>query len=391
MSPLAAPIFAILASAMLQSAGGPDPYEFEKARAAVLRAAVDRITPSIVTIETIGGAQPMTRGRRGPVEQRFKLADGPTTGLIISTDGLIITSSINFARDPSIITVILADGRRFVADMLGRDRIRRLALIKVDAEDLPAPEWTLHDEIRIGQYAIACGRGLGGDKPSVSMGIVSAADRRNGNAVQTDAKVSPTNYGGPLVDIEGRVLGVIVPMAGSGDALAGSQWYDSGIGFAIYKHKIDWVFDRLVAGETIEQGKIGIVLEPDEESIVPLLDQLLPQAKGVKIKQVANRSPAARAGLKPGDKVLAIDGQPTGDLLELLRRLSDRAAGEEITLTIKRRWRNFDVKLRLALPREIGRTPKSRSDDSEPPTDEPPDDADPDRETQPRPPSPDDD
>ncbi|MBK8269014.1 MAG: PDZ domain-containing protein [Planctomycetes bacterium] len=354
---------------------GPDPYEFERARAAVVRAAVAKAAHSIVTIETIGGAQPIQeRGERGPVEAGFRLADGPSTGLVLSADGYIVTSSFNFAREPSIITVTLHDDRRLVATLLGRDHIRRLALLKVEADDLVPAEWSPRAEMRIGQYAIACGRALGGEQPSISLGIISALARRNGNAIQTDAKVSPVNYGGPLLDIDGRVMGLLVPMAGLGGSLAGAEWYDSGIGFAVYFDKIELVRDRLAAGESIEPGKIGVVLEEDEPSLLPMLDKFMPQSKGVKIKQVAKGSPASKAKLKAGDKILAIDGQPTGDLQELQRRLSDRAAGEAISLKVKRRWQTKEVKLTLVRSADIGRIeagaappttqPSSESDDA---------------------------
>lgn len=350
-----------------------DPYALERSRAAVIRAAAARVAPSIVTIETIGGAQPVQEaGTRGPVEAGFRLAEGPTTGLVLTDDGLIVTSSFNFAREPSIITVTLNDGTQHVAKLLGRDHIRRLAVISIDADKLPVPEWSPRGEIRVGQYAISCGRALGGDQPMISLGIISALDRRNGNAVQTDAKVSPVNYGGPLIDIDGRVLGVLVPMAGSGGALAGAEWYDSGIGFAIYKDRLDQVFDRLAAGETIEQGKIGVVLEEDEPSLLPMLDKFLPQSKGVKIREVARRSPASRAKIRAGDKITAIDGQPTGDLPELQRRLSDRAAGEEITLSVKRRWKSMDIKLKLVRASEIGKKMPEDKDASPDPTGETP-------------------
>ncbi len=332
-----------------------DAADVERAKAQIVRAALARITPSIVTIETVGGAQPVRQRRPGGpmVEESFKLGEGPTTGLILTRDGLIITSSFNFIRDPSIITVTLSDGRRLVAKLVGRDLIRRLALLKVDANGLPAPRWASLQEIDVGQYAIACGRGLSGPSPFVSLGIISAMARRNGNSVKTDTKVSPINSGGPRHDIEGRVLGVLVPMAGADGDLAGAQWYDSGIGFAIYKSKIDAVLNRLVAGETIEPGKIGVVLEPDEPSLLPLLDKLLPPNKGVKIGGIAKNSPASHAHLESGDKIIALDGQPTGDLLELQRRLSDRAAGETITLTIRRRWQTIEAKIKLASDKEI--------------------------------------
>lgn len=346
--------------------GAPDPVEMERARASVIRGAVASAESSIVTIETMGGAQPLAespadtlgprRGprRSGPVRERFQIAEGPTTGLIVSPDGLIITSSFNFARDPAVITVTLADGSRHVGKRLGVDYIRRLALVRINASNLPTCGWAPYDDLRVGQYAIACGRGLDARHAAPSFGIVSALGRRNGNAIQTDAKTSPVNYGGPLIDIEGQVMGVIVPMAGAGGALAGAAWYDSGIGFAVPKYKIDFVLDRLIAGEIIEPGKIGVILETDEPGVMPFLDDLFDWSKGVKIREVARTSPAARAKMRGGDRILALDGHPISDLPELQRRLSDRAAGENVTLTIKRRWRkSFDVEITLARAVEI--------------------------------------
>jgi len=350
---------------------------FETARAAVVRGAIASIEKSIVTIETIGGAQPLAeqqtvapppapgrggRGRpgrqrpAGPVEEGFRLADGPTTGVIISPDGLILTSSINFARSPALITVVLADGSRKSARQLGVDYIRRLALIKIDASDLPVCGWAEPDEIEVGQFVIACGRGLGGVTPSASLGILSAVGRRGGSAVQTDAKTSPVNYGGPLVDIDGRVIGIIVPMAGEGGALAGAQWYDSGIGFAVIKPRIDRVLPQLAAGESFWPGRMGVQLANPEASLTARLDELIPWAnKGVKIETVIPGSPAAKAGLEDGDLIIALAGQPVADRMELQRRLSDMAAGERVSVTIRRTFRTLDVSMTLATAAEISR------------------------------------
>lgn len=346
--------------------------------AAVVRAGLAAIEPSIVVIETIGGAQPIRRDTpRGPMEESFRLAEGPTTGVIISEDGYILSSSFNFARDPSVITVTLHDGRRLVAQLVARDHIRRLALVKVDARALPMPVWAPRDDLRVGQYAIACGKGMSHSAmgPSLrqtfaSVGIVSAVDRRNGNAVQTDAKVSPTSYGGPLIDLDGRIIGILVPMAGGGGALAGAEWYDGGIGFAVYKDRIDAVFERLAAGQNIEPGKIGVVLEPDDvDDALDFLDKLLPKSRGVKIARIANPSPAQRAELREGDKIVALDSKPTGDLAELQRRLSDRAAGETVVLTIKRRFQRIDVPVELARNEDIGRLDTSSPADQPGPSD----------------------
>jgi len=339
--------------------------QLDQDRATAVRAAVSRIGPSIVTIETIGGTQPAGQPRTGrrPTTQPsmprfgrggFRVADGPTSGLVWSSDGLIVTSAFNFVRDPTIITVVMSDGRRFVAKLLARDLIRRIALLKVEANDLPAPEWAPNDEIRVGQYAIACGRGFGGTMPSVSVGMVSALGRRAGNAIQTDAKLSPANYGGPLVDLDGRVLGVCVPLAGGGGELAGVEWYDSGIGFAIPRDRIEGVASRLMGGTDIEPGRIGVVLgmtSADEDAE----GEDAPAApRRVKITMIAEPSPAMRAGLKPEDIILAVDGKPVGEIGELQRRLSDMEAGTEITLSIDRDGTVMDVKLTLARIADIG-------------------------------------
>lgn len=356
----------LFAEAVFSSPQSPD-----RAKADAVRRAVDTISPCLVTIETIGGAQPVVNaGPMGMVEESFKLAEGPTTGVVLSDDGLILTSSFNFARSPSVITVTLPNGSRASAKLLGRDLIQRIALIKVDAGSLKAAAWAKRSEIVVGQYAVACGRGLGAPEPHVSLGIISALARRNGHAIQTDAKLSPVNYGGPLVDLDGRVLGLIVPMAGAGGALAGAEWYDSGIGFAIYRDSIDRVMDRLLAGQTIEPGKIGVLLGDDTDDEIPLLDTIL--KGGVVIKFVAKQSPAAVAGFQVGDRILAIDGQPIGDVADLQRRLSDRAAGDVVKLTYKRRWKIDELRLTLARMDDISGWP-TREKPAEPkPGEEPP-------------------
>ncbi len=348
-------------------------------RAAVVRAAVDRITPSIVTIETIGGVQPRAEGvappppaatqpqrpRRRGNDPGFRVADGPTTGLIWTSDGLIITSSFNFVRNPSVITVILADGRRFVAKLLARDSIRRLALLKIDAADLPAATWAAPAEIHVGEYAIACGRGFGGATPSISVGIVSALGRRSGNAVQTDAKLSPANYGGPLVDIDGRVIGVCVPMAGGGGELAGVEWYDSGIGFAIPRTRVESVIERLVAGKDVDAGRIGVQLAMTE----PIGGD--DQPPRIRIAALADPSPAKDAGLQPEDIILAVNSNPVSEIPELQRHISDTESGVEVTLHIDRDGKLMDVKVTLARPADIGQLMPPGPSPDEPPTTQP--------------------
>ncbi|MEM6470368.1 MAG: trypsin-like peptidase domain-containing protein [Planctomycetota bacterium] len=191
------------------------------------------VVPSIVTIETYGGVS--TGARRGRISGVSKPGVGPTTGLIISEQGHILTSSFNFRDKPPVITVILRSGEKHVASMLGRDEKRRICLLKIDGQsDLPVPRKIDVSELRIGQWAVAVGVGYGDFEPAVSAGIVSALDRLKVGAVQTDANISPANYGGPLLSIDGRVIGICVPLHPTGKSeTSGSEWYDSGIGFAV--------------------------------------------------------------------------------------------------------------------------------------------------------------
>lgn len=307
----------------------------------IFRAALATIGPSVVRIETIGGAQPAAREddpRRGAGD--FRQADSPTTGVIWSADGMIVTSSFNFIRDPSIITVTLADGRRFVAKLVARDHPARIALLKIASEKLgdaplPTPTRAPQREVRVGQWALVAGYGQGSATPAVSVGCVSALNRANGLALQTDARTSPANYGGPVFDIAGRLLGICVPMAAGEDELAGVAWYDSGIGFAITPARIARHFERLKRGEDVLRGYLGVTLAP--ELLVGEAPTTRPSSPRDGLRIVGQvRGPAADAGLRVDDVITHLDDQPTPRLIELRRVLWSKAAGESILVTVRR-------------------------------------------------------
>jgi serine protease Do len=285
---------------------------------AAVRAAVDRVADSVVQIRTIGGFEEA---------DETLLASGPTTGLILSDDGWIISSSFNFVHQPTSILVILPNGEQLPAELIARDHSRLLALLKVDAaDDLPIPELAPADEVRVGQWAIAVGRTFRADRPNVSVGIVSALDRMFGKVLQTDADVSTANYGGPLVDIRGRVLGVIVPIAPQTTSeVAGAEWYDSGIGFAVPLAEISDSIERMKRGEDQRAGLLGISLAGNR-----------PHDTAAKVAAVLPNGPAGKAGLKKGDEIVAIDERPIHTQTDLRFALGPRYAGEEIRVTARR-------------------------------------------------------
>jgi serine protease Do len=310
------------------------------------RKAAGRAAPSVVTIETIGGTQP-TSNSRSPT---FLVADGPTTGLVWSADGLILTSSFNFVRDPSVITVTLADGRRFVAELLGRDEIRRLAMLKIDASDLPVPEWADIAQMKVGQWAIGLGRGFG-QLPrevvqttggcTITAGIISGLGRMSRLVIQTDAKLSPANFGGPLIDIEGRVLGLCVPIGMDPGQLSGVEWYDSGIGFAVPRQQVQRSAPDLARGRNVRRGILGVGVA-----------QGVPGATVV--GACGDPSPALRAGVEPGDQIVAIDDQPIETYADLTRILRPYAAGTRVIVHIMREGKPLELPLILAVPEDVG-------------------------------------
>ncbi len=222
-----------------------------------IKAAVAKIAPSVLRIETLGGLERV---------ERVLVGTGATTGLAVSADGYVISSAFNFIQQPSSILVTLPSGKRATAQIVARDRSRMLVLLKVASDEpLAVPEPVPREEIVVGQWAIAVGRTFEQDQPNVSVGILSATSRIWGKAIQTDAKISPGNYGGPLIDIRGRVLGVLVPLSPQQqDEVAGAEWYDSGIGFAIPLVDVVRHLDKLKRGEELHPGLLGITLKGND-------------------------------------------------------------------------------------------------------------------------------
>ncbi len=277
--------------------------------------------PSIVRIETVGGLDLVGKVLTGT---------GPTTGVVVSPDGYIITSSFNFASKPASILVTLPDGRRFPAEQVATDSARMLTLIKIDVQgertELTPITAAKRDEIRVGQWSIALGRTYDLKFPNISVGIVSAVNRIWGRAIQTDAKTSPANYGGPLVDLSGRAIGVLVPLSPqkSGQT-AGVEWYDGGIGFAIPMEDIYRHLEQMKQGKDLKPGLMGIGFE--DQGVL---------AGEAKITRVRPESPADKAGLQVGDLIVEADGQPIHRVPDLRHILGRKYAGESVQIAFRR-------------------------------------------------------
>jgi len=353
-----------IAATLALATAAPAQVEVERL-ARLAPAALKRIDPCLVTIQVYGGTRVNTpvakkkpaegkeknqKGKppRRPRRRPFPIARGATSGVIISPDGLIITSLWSFQLAPTTIVVELRDGRKLMARALGRDFSRGLALLQVEAGDLPLPEPAPPATIRPGRLVLATGRTFGPELPASSMGILSAVGRLGGRAVQTDADVSPSCYGGALIDLEGRIIGVLAPLSPRGFA-AGIQWYDSGIGFAATWAGIEEILPRLRRGEEIHPGRAGIALDPSHLGpgaviAAPSLPGRLPPGTP---QPQAVTGPAKKAGLKAKDRILEMDGVKIRHSFHLENLLAACYAGDQVALTVKRGEKLLSVKLTL--------------------------------------------
>ncbi len=287
------------------------------------------VDPSLVRIETVGGLEQV-----GEVT----LGTGPTSGVVVSEDGFVISSSFNFVSKPASILVTLADGRRFPAKLIASDKLKLLTLLKVEATGLTPAKPASRDAVKVGQWAIALGRTFDLTTPSISVGIVSATNRIWGKAIQTDAKTSPVNYGGALVDIEGKVLGVIAPLSPQGNGeTAGVEWYDGGIGFAIPLEDVYGSLDRLKQGKDLLPGLLGITFAGGASTNVPVV-----------VDRVRYNSPAQQAGLKTNDRIVEANGEKLGRVAQLKHVLGRLYGGDSVKLTLQRDDKTLTIEPTLA-------------------------------------------
>jgi serine protease Do len=299
------------------------PFEEE----AAIRAAVERVAPSVVRIETAGVSETVLASAAEAIP-----ASGPSTGIVVEEGGWVLATSFAVPRDAVEAIVVLPDatvpgGQRRVARVVGRDLSRGLVLLRVDGAGLtPVPEWVPCAELAVGQWTIAVGRAWDLAVPSVAVGILSATNRSWGRSVQTDASISPANYGGPLIDISGRVIGILAPLpADTAGMNLGTELYDSGIGFAVPLADMLRVLPRLKNGETLSPGVLGIGYSARD-----------PFTGEARIATCRPGSPAAKAGLRAGDLIVTADGRPVTRIAELRHVLAPLYAGDTLTITVER-------------------------------------------------------
>ena len=296
----------------------------------LMRKAAEKVAPSVVQIETLGGLE--------RVEGNYYAA-GPSTGTILSKDGLIVTSAYALLNQPTTILVRFSNGERRAAEKIATDHSRGLVLLQAsNVSELPVAKVIPEDQILVGQWAVAVGRTFQPDQINTNVGIVSAKDRVLGKVLQTDAKVSPNNYGGPLVDAQGRVMGVLCAISPrSNEAFAGVDWYDSGIGFAVPMSDIMARLQRWRLPEDLYPGKLGISPASSEQFASP-----------VTVAKVGAKSPAKEAGIEVDDIITSVDGRPIRRFPDLQHALNRRYAGEVVEIILRRGEELYRTQVKLA-------------------------------------------
>jgi len=301
-------------------------------------------------------------GRRFSEEQQPReRQQGAGSGFIISKDGLILTNH-HVVGEADRVMVKLNDGREFTAKTIGTDPPSDVAVIKIDAKDLPVLPLGDSDAMEVGDWVIAAGNPFGLTE-SITVGVVSAKGRsRLGIAdfedfIQTDAAINPGNSGGPLINLQGEAIGV-------NTAIASRSGGYMGIGFAIPSSMVKAVKDQLVTSGKVVRGYLGVRIQELTKALTQSLH--IDTTEGVLVADVSKGSPAAKAGLKRGDVILAFNGRPTSDPGQLRNIVAMSAPGTKAPVQILRDNTKREVTIELgALPRE--QTAARAGEEAQPP------------------------
>lgn len=309
---------------------------------------VKRVAPSVVKITTETKAKriaaslppgmdnPMFRqffGGRIP-EMQTQPQSGLGSGVIISADGFIATNN-HVVDGADTVTVALTDGREFTAKVVGRDPQTDLAVVKIDAKDLPAVVVADSTQTEVGDRVLAIGNPFGIGE-TVTSGIISAKGRNVGilaevegyeDFIQTDAAINPGNSGGALVDVDGRLIGI-------NTAILSRSGGFQGVGLAVPSNLVSQVADSLVKTGKVTRGYLGVTIQ----NITPALAESfnLKSNKGALVTDVNPDSPASKAGLKDGDVVTGLNGRPITDSNSFKNQVSTFAPGTKVDLEVLR-------------------------------------------------------
>ncbi len=327
-------------------------------RPASFHDAVGRATPSVVNIFTSKEA-PRNPLLNDPTFRRYfgeqsgedpQRATNLGSGVIVSPSGYILTNH-HVVEAADEIEVALSDGKKLLAKVVGVDQETDLAVLRVNADKLPAITLGQSEQLRVGDVVLAIGNPFGVGQ-TVTSGIVSALGRSGlhinifENFIQTDAAINPGNSGGALVDARGDLVGI-------NTAIYSRSGGSMGIGFAIPVSTAKMVMEQIIRSGTVTRGWIGV----EVQEITPALAESfkLADARGAIIAGVLRGGPADKAGVKPGDVLTAIDGAPVSDPQNMLNLVAALQPGSSAQMKVWRQVQSIDVSVK------VGRRPKPQA------------------------------
>lgn len=304
---------------------GADPFGFDERHAEIFR--------------RFGFPFPFGGGPRQEPERR-----GTGSGFIISADGLILTNH-HVVEGADEIKVRLTDNREFTGKVLGSDAKTDIAVVKIDAKDLPYLTMGNSDELKVGEWVAAIGSPFGLDN-TVTSGIVSAKSRKLPSDqyvpfIQTDVAVNPGNSGGPLFNMKGEVVGI-------NSLIFSTSGGFMGLSFAIPSNLAMQIKDQLVKNGKVTRGRIGVVIQSVTQDLAESFGMKTP--KGAIVSQVEKDGPAAKAGLQEGDIITAVNGRAIDDSVDMPVIIGSMAPGSIAKLSIIRNNKDMtlDVKVEEA-------------------------------------------
>ncbi|OUC13917.1 MAG: serine protease [Alkalinema sp. CACIAM 70d] len=321
--------------------------------------AVERVGPAVVRINAARHVASAPEALQNPLLRRFfgdqipdqpeRVQRGTGSGFILSADGRILTNA-HVVAEADEVNVVLKDGRSFKGKVIGLDPVTDVAAIKIDAKDLPTVKLGDSDRLIPGQWAIAIGNPLGLDN-TVTAGIISATGRSSSqvgisdkriNFIQTDAAINPGNSGGPLLNDRGEVIGINTAIR------ADAQ----GLGFAIPIATANRIAEQLFSKGKVAHPFLGIQmvdLTPDLQQQInndPDSNLQITQSSGVLVVRVGKRSPAAQGGLKVGDIIQKVEGQPIKTSSDMQAKVEASTIGQGLTFEVLRGNQTVTVEVR---------------------------------------------
>lgn len=284
------------------------------------------------------------------------------SGVIVSGDGYIITNN-HVVEQAEEIKVILYDNRSFKGKVVGADSKTDIAVVKINAKDLPTAPWADSDKLQVGEFVLAIGNPFGLSH-TVTMGIISAVGRVSvgitdyEDFIQTDAAINPGNSGGPLVNIKGEVIGI-------NTAIFSKTGGYQGIGFAVPSSLARSVMDQLVRHGKVTRGWLGVSIQ----RLTPELSQKfgLKDSNGALVGDTVKGSPAEKAGIMRGDIILEYNGKKVTDADSLRNTVAQSKAGAQVDVKVLRGGKEYNLNATIVeYPKEIGETsPELAHDDKQ--------------------------